>query len=249
VVVTGAASGIGRGIAIAAAKHGTQAVIVSDVTENPREGGTPTVEEIEALGVTARFHRTDVTRRGDVDSLVTASAEFGGVDVMVCNAGIMLGDDGADVAEDDFHRLMAVNVDGVLFGAQAAAKQMKANGKSGSIVFIASLGGLVGNGHSVGYTISKGGVVLMAKSLADALGPDGIRVNAVCPGVIDTQLLRGPAAASTVDVAAAMIQRTPLRRVGRPADIGDAVAWLGSDFASFVSGVALPVDGGLLAAN
>jgi L-rhamnose 1-dehydrogenase len=249
VVVTGAASGIGRGIAIAAAKHGARAVIVSDLMEKPREGGTPTVEEIEALGVTARFHQTDVTRRADIDSLVTASEEFGGVDVMICNAGIMLGEDGADVAEDGFHRLMAVNVDGALFGAQAAAKQMTATGKGGSIVLIASLGGLVGNGHSVAYTISKGGVVLMAKSLADALGPDGIRVNAVCPGVIDTQLLRGPVAASTVDVGAAMIQRTPLRRVGQPSDIGDVVAWLGSDLSSYVSGVALPVDGGLLAAS
>src|SRR5262245_24911682 len=102
VIVTGASSGIGRAIAIAGAHHGAKAVIVSDVTETPREGGGPTVSEIEALGVPARFYRADVTRRTEVDALVESAAEFGGVDVMVCNAGITLRSDGADVAEEDY---------------------------------------------------------------------------------------------------------------------------------------------------
>ncbi|WP_406166004.1 SDR family oxidoreductase [Streptomyces canus] len=243
VVVTGAASGIGRAIAVAAAQHGAKAVIVADLTETPREGGGPTTGEIEAVGVPARFVRTDVTKRSDADALVQAAAEFGGVDVMVCNAGITLRSDGADVAEDDFHRLMAVNLDGVLFGAQAAAQQMKANGKAGSIVLMSSMGGIVGAGFTVAYSTSKGGVVLMAKALADALGPDGIRVNAICPGTIDTFLLR-----NTPDVghaAEGFRRRTPLRRLGRPSEIGDAVAYLGSDLSSYVSGTALVVDGGL----
>jgi NAD(P)-dependent dehydrogenase (short-subunit alcohol dehydrogenase family) len=243
VVVTGAASGIGRAIAVSAAQHGAKAVIIADLTETPLEGGAPAVQEIEGLGVAARFVRTDVTQRVQVDTLIEAASEFGGVDVMVCNAGITLRSDGADVSEEDFHRLMAVNLNGVLFGAQAAARQMKDRGKAGSIVLMGSMGGIVGAGFTVAYSTSKGGVVLMAKALADALGPDGIRVNAVCPGTIDTHLLR-----STPDVAAAarkFAERTPLRRIGKPSEIGDAVAYLGSDLSSYVSGTALIVDGGL----
>jgi len=245
VIVTGAASGIGRAISIAAARHGARLVIVSDVTETPREGGRATVEEIEALGGAAKFWPADVTQRTEVDDLVAMAEEFDGVDVMVCNAGITLGSDGADVAEHDLHRLMAVNIDGVLFGAQAAARQMQARGRAGSIVLMASMGGIVGAGFTVAYSTSKGGVVLMAKALADALGPDGIRVNSVCPGTIDTHLLR-----TTPAVAAAAEKfrvRTPLRRFGTPDEVGDAVAWLGSDLSTYVSGTALVVDGGLTA--
>lgn len=244
VVVTGASSGIGRAIAIAAARHGAKAVIVSDITETPREGGAPTAHEIEALGVAARFLKVDVSSKADNDALVAASEEFGGVDVMVLNAGISLKSDGADVSEEDYRRLMAINLDGTLFGAQAAAADMKARGKPGSIVLMASMGGLVGAGFTVAYSTSKGGIVLMAKALADALGPDGIRVNSIAPGTIDTELLR-----STPDIAAAsekFRQRTPLRRLGQPSEIGDAVAFLGSDLSSYISGIALQVDGGLL---
>ncbi|KSV66189.1 3-ketoacyl-ACP reductase [Sinorhizobium sp. GW3] len=245
VIVTGASSGIGRAIAIRAAEHGAKAVIVADITEAPREGGRPTVEEIEAIGSAARFVKTDVSKRADNDALVEASAEFGGVDVMVANAGITLRTDGADVPEDDYHRLLSINLDGPLFGAQAAARQMKANGKGGSIVLMASMGGISGAGITVAYSTSKGGVVLMAKSLADALGPDGIRVNAVAPGTIETELLR--TSPGIAEASEGFRKRTPLRRLGQPSEVGDAVAYLGSDLSSYVSGIALLVDGGLLA--
>jgi NAD(P)-dependent dehydrogenase (short-subunit alcohol dehydrogenase family) len=245
VIVTGAASGIGRATAVAAARHGAKAVIVADMTETPHEGGTPTTDEITALGVKARFVRADVTRRSDVDNLVQSAADFGGVDVMVCNAGITLPSDGADVAEDDYHRLMAVNVDGVLFSAQAAARQLQTRSQPGSIVLMASMGGIAGAAMTVAYSTSKGAVVTMAKALADALGPDGIRVNAVCPGTIDTHLLRTTPGVS--EAAEGFRRRTPLRRLGQPSEIGDAVAWLGSDLSTYVTGIALLVDGGLLA--
>ena len=245
VVVTGASSGIGRAIALRAAEHGARAVIVSDVTETPREGGEPTAETIRALGVPAVFVKTDVSKRAENDALVASAEEFGGVDVFVANAGITLRTDGAEVPEEDYRRLMAVNLDGVLFGAQAAARQMKAKGKAGSIVLMASMGGIVGAGITVAYSTSKGGVVLMAKSLADALGPDGIRVNAVAPGTIDTVLLR--TAPGIAEASEGFRQRTPLRRLGQPSEIGDAVAYLGSDLSSYVTGHALTVDGGLLA--
>ena len=244
VVVTGAASGIGRAIAVGAAQHGARAVIVSDVVEAPREGGATTTSEIEALGVTTRFVRTNVSKREEVDALVEATEEFGGVDLMVCNAGITIRSDGADVAEEDYRRLMSVNLDGVLFCAQAAARQMQSLSKPGSIVLMASMGGIAGAGMTVAYSTSKGGVVVMANAMADALGPSGIRVNSVCPGTIDTALLR-----STPGVAEAsegFRQRTPLRRLGKPSEIADAVVWLGSDMSSYVTGIPLLVDGGLL---
>ena len=244
VLVTGAASGIGRAIAVAAARHGAKAVIVSDVTETPREGGGPTTGEIEALGVPARFCHADVTRRSEVDALVESAMEFGGVDVMVCNAGITLCSDGADVSEADYRRLMAINLDGVLFSAQAAATQMKTLAKGGSIVLMASMGGIAGAAMTVAYSTSKGGVVLMGKALAGALGPDGIRVNSVCPGTIDTQLLR--TTPGIAEASEGFRLRTPLRRLGKPSEVGDAVVWLGSDMSSYVSGTALLVDGGLL---
>ncbi|MGW6742885.1 SDR family NAD(P)-dependent oxidoreductase [Streptomyces sp. NPDC055025] len=245
VVVTGASSGIGRAIALAAAHHQAKAVYVADITDTPREGGPPTAEEIEKLGVPARFLATDVTRRADLDALIDATGEFGGVDVMVCNAGITLRADTADVTEDDLHRLMAVNLDGVLFGAQAASRQMRAQNRPGSLVLMGSMGGLVGAYNTVAYSTSKGAVVLMAKALADALGPHGIRVNALCPGTTDTLLLRTTPGVS--DTAEEYRQRTPLRRFADPSEIGNAVAWLASDLASYVTGIALPVDGGLTA--
>lgn len=244
VIVTGAASGIGRAIAISAAQHGARAVIVSDITEEPREGGTRTTAEIAELGVIARFVKADVSKRAEVDALVDAAAEFGGVDVMVANAGITLRADGADVDEEQYRRLMATNLDGALFSAQSAARQMQANKKQGSIVLMASMGGIAGAGMTVAYSTSKGGVVLMAKALADALGPDGIRVNAVAPGTIDTHLLR--TSPGIAEAAEGFRQRTPLRRLGKPSEIGDAVVWLGSDMSSYVTGIALLVDGGLL---
>lgn len=243
IIVTGASSGIGRAIAIEAARHQAKAVIVSDITEEPREGGPTTTHEIGQLGATARFVKADVSRREEVVALVDAAEEFGGVDVMVANAGITLRNDGPDVSADDLHRLMAINLDGVLFSAQAAASQMKAK-KKGSIVLMASMGGIAGAGMTVAYSTSKGGVVLMAKALADALGPDGIRVNAVAPGTIDTFLLRN--SPGIAEAAEGFRQRTPLRRLGRPSEIGDAVVWLGSDMSSYVTGIALLVDGGLL---
>jgi len=244
VIVTGASSGIGRAIAISAAQHGARAVIVSDITEDPREGGKPTTKEIGALGVATRFVKADVSKRAEVDALVGAASEFGGVDVMVANAGITLRSDGADVDEDQYRRLMAINLDGTLFSAQAAARQMQANKKPGSIVLMASMGGIAGAGMTVAYSTSKGGVVLMAKALADALGPEGIRVNAVAPGTIDTHLLR--TSPGIAEAAEGFRQRTPLRRLGKPSEIGDAVVWLGSDMSSYVTGIALLVDGGLL---
>lgn len=246
VLVTGGCSGIGQAIAIAAARHGAKAVIVSDTTDSPPDGGDPITARIEALGVAARFRFANVAKRRDNEALVEAACEFDGVDVMVLNAGISLRADGPDVSERDFRRLMSINLDGMLLGAQAAARQMRRLRKAGSIILMSSMAGIASGGRTVAYSTSKGGVILLAKALADALGPDGIRVNSVAPGVIETGMLSATPAVAAV--AENFRHRTPLRRLGQPAEVGDAVAFLGSDLSSYVSGITLRVDGGLLSA-
>lgn len=244
-VVTGGASGIGRGIALAGARHGAATVVVADLQEAPKEGGETTMAAVEALGAATRFWRTDVTDRSALAALMEEAARLGGVDVMACNAGIAVPGDGPEISADDFEALVAVNLDGVLASAQAAARQMRQLGKQGSIVITSSMGGLRGGAATVGYSTTKGGVGLMAASLAAAYGPSGIRVNAVCPGIIETALIQ-----SSPDLVASvrpLVERTPLRRLGQPEEVGDAVCWLGSDAARFVTGVSLPVDGGLTA--
>jgi NAD(P)-dependent dehydrogenase (short-subunit alcohol dehydrogenase family) len=245
VVVTGGSSGIGRAVCISAAQQGAKMVIVSDVTEEPREEGAATAAEVTRLGGEAKFVLADVTESSAMDQLVAEAEPYGGVDLMVCNAGITLDADGVDVDSDDFRRLLAVNLDGVLYSAQAAARQMQERGTGGSIVLTGSMGGLNGSGKLVSYSVSKGGVINMAKALADALGPESIRVNAICPGAIETELVKTNP--HTSKHSKLLAQRTPLRRLGQPSEIGDVVAFLGSDLSSFVSGTALLVDGGLLA--
>ena len=133
-----------------------------------------TESQLAVMGVAGEFVRVDVTRRADVDALVASSEAYGGVDVMVANAGITLDVDNAHVSEPDFERLMNVNLKGVLLSAQAAATQMTSRGKQGSIVLMGSMGGIAGSGMTVAYSASKGGVVMLAKALVRCcLGPTG----------------------------------------------------------------------------
>lgn len=241
-VITGGASGIGRGIALSAQAHGAKAIIIGDLNEMPKEGGEPTHRLIRAAGGQSVFRRTDVTSRADVDALVAAADEWGGVDLMVCNAGIALPEDGPGIPIESFRRLIGVNQEGVLLSAQAAVSAMIRRGRGGSIVMISSMGGLRAAAFTTGYCATKGAVNLMAAALADAHGPDNIRVNAVCPGLIETTLSQSsPAVAQAMEP---MRQRMPLRRLGQPSEVGDVAAWLGSPFSSFVTGAVIPVDGG-----
>lgn len=242
VVVTGGASGIGRSIAIRAAQLGARGVLIGDLSELPKEGGESTASIVASYGAISRFFRCDVCSRDDLDLLISAAEEFGGVDVMVCNAGIAIPTDGPDVSDADFSQLVDVNLHGALKSAQHAGSVMKARATGGSIVVISSMGGLRGAGFNLGYSMTKGGVNMMTASLADAYGPEGIRVNAVCPGLINTRLIESsPELAGEID---ALRQRMPLRRLGEADEIGDVVAWLGSDLSSFVTGAVIPVDGG-----
>jgi NAD(P)-dependent dehydrogenase (short-subunit alcohol dehydrogenase family) len=240
-VVTGASSGIGRAIGQRFAEHGAD-VVVADIRESPREGGTPTHEVIEAeTTAQATFVECDVSSVDDIESALDAAAAFGGVDVLVNNAGIFRAEEFLDVTPSAYEQLLAVNVRGAFFGSQRAAARMIGNG-GGSIINVSSIAGILGNGGYVSYSTSKGALRLLTYSLAHRLGPESIRVNAIHPGGIETAMLAdanlGPEGTD------AFVEQIPQRRLGEPDDIAGAALFLASDLASYVNGESLVVDGG-----
>jgi NAD(P)-dependent dehydrogenase (short-subunit alcohol dehydrogenase family) len=244
-LVTGGASGIGRSSALALANNGAR-LVVADVLD---EQGRETVDLIEAAGGEAMFVRADVSRRGDVEGLVRAAVEtYGRLDCAHNNAGIEgIGPPGAEfhtLPDEAWDQVLSINLKGVWLCMQAEIAQMLTQG-GGAIVNTASIAGLVG-GFGAAYGAAKHGVVGLTKTAALAYATRGIRVNAVCPGVIDTPMvarMRGRRA----DFEEVAIAGEPIGRLGRPEEIAAAVVWLSSDAASFVTGVALPVDGGWVA--
>ena len=247
-VVTGAASGNGRAIALAFARHGAKAVIVADVQAEPREGGQPTHELITAETQTrATFVKCNVTHIADLEAAVEAAEAFGGIDVMVNNAGVFRQQDFLTVTEAEYAFIMDINVKGVYFGAQVAAKRMVPKG-SGCIINLSSVAGLQGTGGFVTYCTSKGAVRLMTYALADELGPRGIRVNAIHPGLIETTMTTRDVPIIGSAMGATFEQATPLHRFGVPEDVAGAAVYLASDLAGYVNGASLVVDGGLLRA-
>jgi NAD(P)-dependent dehydrogenase (short-subunit alcohol dehydrogenase family) len=241
-VVTGGSSGIGRGIAREFAAHGADGVVVADVQEAPKAGGEPTHELLESETDTdATFVNCDVTDREDLAAAMDAAAEFGGVSVMVNNAGIWHPEEFLDVSEADYRQLMDINLKGAYFGAQLAAERM-VEGTGGSIINISSIAGLFGNGNWPTYAASKGGLTTLTYSLAHRFGDDDIRVNAIHPGGIETMI--GGDSGGDPDQAAAFTQQVPLGRYGQPEDIGGTAVFLASDLASYVTGESLVVDGG-----
>ena len=185
-VITGAASGIGRQIALLYAEQGAH-IVVADIQAESREGGDPTHELCEQKGVSARYVQCDVTKLGELENAVDAADELGGVDVMVNNAGIFRQHTFLETSEEDFERMMAINVKGVYFGAQAAAKRMVEKGK-GVIINLSSVAGLQGAGGFTTYCASKGAVRLFTYALAQELGAQGVRVIALHPGLIATDM-------------------------------------------------------------
>ncbi|MFC6941985.1 SDR family oxidoreductase [Salinirubellus sp. GCM10025818] len=244
-VVTGGSSGNGRSIALTLAEYGADVVVV-DLQAEPREGGTPTHERIRAdHGRDATFVECDVSSVSEIREAVDAADEFGGVTVMVNNAGITHSDDFLEATEAEYDRLMDVNVKGVFFGAQAAARRMVEAERSGSIVNVSSIAGLVARGDGVRYSASKGAVRLMTYAQAGSLGPRGIRVNAVHPGLVETSMTRDDLEVFRSDSAERFRRETPLRQICQPQDVANAVLYLASPLASFVNGESLTVDGGV----
>ncbi|RDI72025.1 SDR family oxidoreductase [Halopelagius longus] len=242
-VVTGAASGIGRAIALSFAEHGAD-VVVADIREEPREGGAPTHERIaEETDASAVYVDCDVSERTQLEEAVEAAEEFGGIDVMVNNAGFALGTPFLEVTEEEYDRLMDVNLKGAFFGAQVAAERMVENG-GGTIINISSVEGLQGAGGTTPYSTSKGGVRLLTYSLADELGGEGIRVNAIHPGLIRTTLTEQSGLVGG-DAEEALLRQIPQGRVGEPEDVAGGAVFLASDLSDYANGESLVLDGGL----
>lgn len=241
--VTGAASGMGAATARAFAASGAS-VVVADLDET---AVAALVEEIRGAGGEALGVTVDVTDEQSVAQAVAATVErYGRLDVAFNNAGIMPPlADAADEDGDVHDRVTAVNLRGVWASMKHELAQMREQG-SGAIVNCSSIGGLVGGDGRASYHATKHGVIGLTKSVALQYGRRGIRVNAVCPGTIQTPMVDRMVTEGQLDRDAATTG-TPLRRLGRPEEIAASVLWLCSDGASYVTGVALPVDGGLAA--
>ena len=244
-LITGGASGIGRATALLFAQEGA-AVAIADISVGQ---GEEVVREIALNGGRAIFIHCDVTQAGDCQRAVQQTvATFGGLDVLFNNAGIIRRADVLTTTEAEWDRVMDVNVKSIFLMSKYAVPVMAAAG-GGSIINTGSGWGLKGGGNAVSYCASKGAVVNMTRAMAIDHGGQNIRVNCVCPGDTDTPMLHeeahqlGQADADFLAEAAAR----PLRRFGRPLEIAQAVLWLASDAASYVSGAALVVDGGGLA--
>ncbi len=237
-IVTGAASGIGRASALAAAREGAK-VIVADLAA-ARGGAHETVALIEREGGTAVALDCDVALAADHSRLVAdALARFGRLDFAHNNAGVELEASVTDTDEDAFDALIAVNLKGVWLGMKHQIPPMLEAG-GGAIVNTASLAGLVGAPALAAYTASKHGVVGLTRSAAIDYAEGGVRVNAVCPAGVRTPMME----AVSAERQATLLAPHLIKRLGTPAEVAAAVIWLLSDEASFVTGTALPVDAG-----
>lgn len=244
VVITGASGGIGSACAARYAADGASVVCV-DIADRVLEvaasvdGGSGRV-----IGVVG-----DVSSQAGNERIVeTATAEFGGLDVFHANAATQVMGRAEQTSEQDWSSMEATNLRGVFFGARAALPALRKRG-GGSIIFTASILGLVGDADLAAYGAMKGGVRSLCKSLAAAHGPENIRVNTICPGDVDTPMVQeyfdfqpDPEAAKRV-----VTDRYPLRRFARPEDVAAVGAFLASDDAAYLSGIDIVVDGGLLA--
>jgi 2-deoxy-D-gluconate 3-dehydrogenase len=238
-VVTGAAVGIGAAIAGRLAEAGAH-VLLTDVDEQ----GRATADALVARGLAASFTGCDVTDTDDLRAAAEAGADGRSLDIWVNNAGIYPTTGSIlDVADDFLARMLEVNVRAQLSASREAARRMSAGG---SIVNMASIAGLRGGAGISAYSTSKAAVIGMTRALAAELGPSGIRVNAVAPGVIDTPGVRAqlePLRAQGIDVDR-RIAANPLGTAGQPGHVADVCLFLVSDLASFVTGVTLVADGG-----
>lgn len=246
-IVTGGAQGIGYAIVKRLLQDGAK-VAIADID---KAAGKQAVEELSSLG-DVRFISTDVGNRLDVHNLIASVIDqFGDIDILVNNAGITHGEDFLNVSEEDFDRVMRVNLKGGFLCGQSVAKFMveKVNngGAPGSIVNISSINANVAIGNQVPYSVSKGGLNQLTKVMALSLAEYGIRVNGVGPGSIMTKMLE--TVNSDTEARNRILSRTPLGRIGKASEIAAIVAFLASDQASYLTGETIYADGGRLALN
>lgn len=234
-IVTGARRGIGKGIAIALAKEGCN-VVVSDIDEKDCE---VVAEEVRKLEPKALAVRCDVSKKGEVEKLFSRTMEeFGRLDILVNNAGIFPFVPFAEMKEEDWDKVLNVNLKSIFFCSKEAAKVLPEGGR---IVNISSIAAFVGFEGLVHYCASKGAINSMIRALALELAPKKITVNAVAPGAIETP---GASEVSTEESKKQTIATIPLSRMGQPEDIADAVVFLASEKAGYITGQTIIVDGG-----
>jgi NAD(P)-dependent dehydrogenase (short-subunit alcohol dehydrogenase family) len=237
-LITGGGSGIGEGIARTMAEHGARVIVAdTNATGAKRVAGS--------IGDRAADFELDVASRSNCDAVARQIAgTYGAISILVNNAGIIRrGKLEADTARADWDATMAVNLDGPYNMVTAFLDQLKAT--KGSVINIGSIQSFIALPNSAAYTTSKGGIRALTKALAIELSPQGVRVNAIGPGMIATPL--NADARQNPDYMANFAQRVPLGRLGEPADIAGPAVFLASDLARYITGVTLPVDGGFLA--
>jgi NAD(P)-dependent dehydrogenase (short-subunit alcohol dehydrogenase family) len=240
-IITGAGSGIGKVTALLFAKEGAK-VVVADWSE---DGGKETVKKIESQGGKAIFIKTDVSKVEDVEKMKNTTLEkFGRIDILINNAGIYREYNLHDMSEEDWDKIISVNLKSVFLCSKAVIPEMLKQGK-GKIVSTASIAGLVGFAQSGAYCASKGGIIALTREMALEYAPKKINVNCVAPGVIKTamtkDMLADPATKQFLESS------TPYPRLGEPEDIANAFLYLASDKSDFVNGQVLVVDGGWVA--
>jgi len=246
-VVTGGAKGIGRAIARRFLEEGAR-VVIADTDD---DAGPEAVEELGPLG-DVRYVECDVGERLDVRNMVAATIDaFGDIDVLVNNAAILVKADFLDLDPEDFDRVLRVNLKGALLCSQAVARHMveriKEGGRPGAIVNLSSVNAVFAIPDQVPYSVSKGGLSQLTKVMALSLAPYGIRVNAIGPGSIATEMLES--VMTRPEVRQTILSRTPLGRIGEPREIAAIAAFLASDQASYVTGQTIYADGGRLPLN
>lgn len=246
-IVTGGARGIGYAIARRFLRDGAR-VVIADIDEKSGEAASA---ELSALGE-VRFVTADVSERLDVRNLIAATRDgFGDIDVLVNNAGVTHAADFLELSESDFERVLAVNLKGAFLCGQAVARAMvdtvKNGGEPGCIINLSSINAVVAIADQVPYSVSKGGIAQLTRVMALSLAPHGIRVNAVGPGSVMTDMLSSVVTAG--DARDRILSRTPLGRIADPSEIAGVVAFLVSRDAAYITGQTLYADGGRLPLN
>ncbi len=238
-VITGSGRGIGKAIALKLAENGAN-IVINDI-----EGSTyadETRDEIEALGVKAIIVRGDVRKKEDVENLINTTVDtFGRIDILVNNAGITRDGLMIRMSEEDWDMVLDINLKGAFNCIKAAARPMMKQ-RSGSIINIASVVGVMGNAGQANYTASKAGLIGLTKTVAKELSSRNIRANAVAPGFIESHMTD----ILTEDVKNKYFDAIPLSRFGKTEDVAKAVLFLASDLSSYVTGQTINVDGGLV---